>query len=94
MILVLLDYKVSPQAILDLRPAHLDWLRAGMADGRLIAAGRKVPVTGGMFMARGSLGEVRDWIATDPFAIAGAAEYTLEEIEVTLTAPGLEPLAS
>jgi uncharacterized protein YciI len=93
MILVLLSYKVDAEAIGALRPAHRDWLAEGVAAGRVLAAGRKVPVTGGLFLARGTLDAVRAWVATDPFAIAGAADYELAEVEVTMTAPGLESLS-
>ena len=44
MILVLLTYKVDIAEIDALRPAHVDWLKQGVADGRLAVAGRKVPV--------------------------------------------------
>lgn len=93
MILVLLSYKVDAEAIAALRPAHRDWLAEGMAAGRVLAAGRKVPVTGGLFMARGTLDEVRAWAAADPFATAGVADYEFVEVEVTMTPPGLESLS-
>ncbi len=92
MILVLLTYKVDIAQIDELRPAHVDWLKQGVADGRLLVAGRKVPVTGGFFMARGSLEEVQAWAATDPFATAGAAEYAFVEVAPSILAPGLEAL--
>ncbi|MET3724254.1 YciI family protein [Sphingomonas trueperi] len=92
MILVLLTYKVDIAQIDELRPAHVDWLKQGVADGRLLVAGRKVPVTGGFFMARGSLEEVQAWAATDPFATAGAAEYAFIEVAPSILAPGLEAL--
>nr|WP_315380970.1 YciI family protein [uncultured Sphingomonas sp.] len=92
MILVLLTYKVDIAQIDELRPAHVDWLKQGVADGRLLVAGRKVPVTGGFFMARGSLDEVQAWAATDPFATAGAAEYAFVEVAPSILAPGLEAL--
>lgn len=92
MILVLLTYKVDISEIDALRPAHVDWLNQGVADGRLLVAGRKVPVTGGFFMARGSLDEVQAWAATDPFATAGAAEYAFIEVAPSILAPGLEAL--
>ncbi len=92
MILVLPTYKVDISEIDALRPAHVDWLKQGVADGRLLVAGRKVPVTGGFFMARGSLDEVQAWAATDPFATAGAADYAVIEVAPGIFAPGLESL--
>jgi uncharacterized protein YciI len=93
MILVLLTYKLSPDVIAELRAGHRAWLAEGVATGRLLAAGRKVPVTGGMFMARGTIDEVKAWVTSDPFAVAGAADYEFIEIEVTMAAPGLESLS-
>ncbi|WP_313535878.1 YciI family protein [Sphingomonas sp.] len=92
MILVLLTYKVDIAQIDELRPAHVDWLKQGVTDGRLLVAGRKVPVTGGFFMARGTLEEVKAWAAGDPFATAGAAEYEFIEVAPSILAPGLEAL--
>jgi uncharacterized protein YciI len=92
MIVVLLSYKVDLAEIDRLRPAHIDWLKAGLAEGRLLMAGRKVPVTGGMFIARGSLDEVKAWAATDPFALEGAADYDFHEVAPSILAPGLEAL--
>lgn len=93
MIVVLLHYVVDLSEIDALRPAHIDWLKQGLADGILLAAGRKVPVTGGMFLARGTLEAVQAWATTDPFAVAGAAEYSFTEIAPSIVAPGLEALA-
>ena len=92
MILVLLTYKVDIAEIDALRPAHVDWLKQAVTDGRLLVAGRKVPVTGGFFMARGTLDEVQVWAAGDPFATAGAAEYEFIEVAPSILAPGLEAL--
>lgn len=92
MILVLLTYKVDLSVIDALRPAHVDWLKQAVADGRLAVAGRKVPVTGGFLMARGTLEDVKAWAATDPFATAGAADYDFIEVAPSILAPGLESL--
>ena len=70
-----LSYTVDPQQITDLRPAHLEWLRTARDDGRLLLSGRKVPVTGGMLIVKGSEDEVRAWCETDPFFTEGVAEY-------------------
>jgi uncharacterized protein YciI len=93
MIVVLLSYKVDPSEIDRLRPAHLEWLKQGLADGMLLASGRKMPVTGGMLLCRGTLDAVKAWTASDPFAIEGVADYEIFEIATSMTAPGLEALA-
>ena len=93
MIAVLLDYKVPIEDIDRHRAAHLDWLRQGVADGRLLLAGRQVPVTGGMFLAQGTKEEVSAWAATDPFAVHDLADYRFIEVAPSVVAPGLEALA-
>ncbi|MET0308888.1 MAG: YciI family protein [Sphingomonas sp.] len=92
MIVVSLNYVVDASVIDAARPAHIDWLKQGLADGKLLAAGRKVPMTGGLLIARGTIDDVRAWCATDPFAVQGLAEYDFTEVAPSLFAPGLEPL--
>ncbi|EGF90228.1 YCII-related domain protein [Asticcacaulis biprosthecium C19] len=92
MIIVLLTYKVSTEELDTSIDAHRDWLMASIEAGRLLAAGRKVPRTGGMLLARGDLDQVKTWAATDPFAVNGLADYDFTEVAVTLTADGLDGL--
>lgn len=92
MIVALLTYKV-PKAQVDAhRLAHVDWLKQGVADGRVLFAGRKETADGGMFVARGSLDEIRTWALEDPFAIHDLCDYQFVEIVPTIFAPGLESL--
>lgn len=93
MIVVLLTYKVDIAEIDRLRPAHLAWIKAACDAGTLLVSGRKVPVTGGMLMVRGTVEDARAWCATDPFAIEGVADYEFIEIAPSMVAPGLESLA-
>ncbi|RYE03412.1 MAG: GTP cyclohydrolase [Sphingomonadales bacterium] len=92
MIVVLLSYKVDPSEITALRPAHLDWLQRGLESGKLLLSGRKVPVTGGMLLVRGTLDEVQAWCAEDPFALHDVASYEYFEYAPSMAAPGLESL--
>lgn len=92
MILVLLSYKVPIETIDALRPAHVAWLKDALADGTLLVAGRRTPATGGVLLVRGSLDAAKAWAATDPFAIADAADYSFVEFAPSILAPGLEPL--
>lgn len=92
MIVVSLHYKVDAAVIDAARPAHIEWLKQGLADGMLLAAGRKVPMTGGLLIARGTIDAVRTWCATDPFAVQGLADYDFTEVAPSLFAPGLESL--
>lgn len=92
MIVVLLSYKVPPEVIETLRPAHVAWLRQGVDDGVLLVAGRQTPPTGGVLLVRGGLAEAQAWAAADPFAVAGAADYRFVEFAPSVVAPGLESL--
>ncbi|QIG81155.1 YciI family protein [Stakelama tenebrarum] len=92
LVIVELTYKVDPAEITELRPAHLEWLREGLMAGRLALSGRKMPVTGGMLIVRGTVEEAQAWCASDPFALADVAEYRFFAFEPSLAAPGLESL--
>jgi len=94
MIVVMLHYTAPIEALDAQLAAHRDWLKTSMDSGRLLAAGRNVPRTGGMFLARGTLDEVQAWAKTDPFAVHGLADYSFTEVAVTVTAQGMEALAS
>ncbi|KQN93113.1 GTP cyclohydrolase [Sphingomonas sp. Leaf231] len=93
MIVIVLHYVVPIEQIDAHRAAHLAWLRDAADDGRLLFAGRQVPLTGGMIAARGTRAEVEAWAATDPFALNGLAEYSFIEVAPSIVAPGLEALA-
>ncbi len=93
MIVIELTYVVPTEQIDAHRGPHLDWLREAAASGRLLFAGRQVPLTGGMIAARGTRAEVEAWAATDPFALHGLAEYRFIEVAPSVLAPGLEALA-
>lgn len=75
LVVVELSYTVPPEQVADLRPAHLEWLQGGLDAGKLMLSGRKMPVTGGMLIVKGSVEEVRSWCETDPFFTEGVAEY-------------------
>ena len=93
MIVVILDYIVAPDMVDAHRPAHIEWLKQGLAAGMLMVAGRQVPATGGMLIARGDMAAVRAWAATDPFAIHAVADYRFIEMTPSMLAPGLDALA-
>lgn len=92
MIVALLTYKVEKAKIDAHRLAHVDWLKQGVSDGRVLLAGRKQNADGGMFVARGSLEEVKAWALNDPFAVEHLCDYQFVEIVPTILAPGLEAL--
>ena len=61
--------------------------------GAFIAAGREVPLRGGLIVATGvDRAEVEALIAKDPYVIEGVAEYDVREYDVVLALPGTEGL--
>ncbi|PZU59083.1 MAG: GTP cyclohydrolase [Sphingobium sp.] len=92
MFIISLTY-VAPIAELDSHlDAHRAWLAQGIADGWLLAAGRKVPREGGILIARGERDDIAAKAATDPFVVNRVAEFALIEFAPAMVAPGLEML--
>lgn len=54
MFVVNLTYKAPLDEIDRVRDAHMEWVKAGYADGIFIASGAKRPRTGGVILARGA----------------------------------------
>lgn len=92
MFLMILTYKTGMEAVEAHVSAHMQWLEQGYADGLLIASGRKVPRTGGVLLAQGSLEAIEALAARDPFTIHDVAEYQIIEFAPTRAAKGLEGL--
>lgn len=73
--------------------AHRAWLRTNVEAGVFIAAGREIPLQGGVIVATGvTRDEVDSIIATDPFFIEKVAGYDVREYDVLLATPGTEAL--
>ncbi len=73
--------------------AHRAWVREHAELGVFIAAGREVPLQGGLLVTVGVTREaVNAIIAKDPFIMGGVAEYDVREYDVVLAAPGAEAL--
>lgn len=91
--LALLDY-IRPVEELDAQlAAHRDWLNQGIANGSILAAGRRVPRTGGVIFARGeSLEAVTAMLAEDPFQQHGLATAEVIPFEASLAAESLSGL--
>jgi uncharacterized protein YciI len=92
MIVATVTYRAETAKIDAMRPAHLEWLKQGMAEGRLLAAGRQVPMVGGILLARGSRDAIEAWCATDPYVAHDLADYSFAEFLPGMFAPGLESL--
>ncbi|MGW7007810.1 YciI family protein [Streptomyces sp. NPDC054933] len=72
-------------------PDHVAWLEKQYEGRTIIASGRKQPRDGGVLIAVApDRAAVEALIATDPFSIAGVADYRVIEFTATKTAPALE----
>lgn len=84
---------VKPQEEADrLMEPHMAWVQQGYDSGMFLASGRKVPRTGGVILARGERADIEAFVADDPFAVHGVADYEITEVALTRTADGLEAL--
>ena len=92
MFLLSLTYKVPLDVVDRHLDAHVAWLKEGYASGMVLASGRKVPRSGGMIFARGEREAVEAYARRDPFAVNGVADYAVAEVNLTMTADGLEGL--
>ncbi|MFC6879109.1 MULTISPECIES: YciI family protein [Actinomadura] len=92
MFILLLHYAPgSLDAIDRLVPEHYAFVDRYLADGTFLLAGRRVPRTGGVFLASGTDRERVERIAAeDPFHRSGAVTYEIIEVRPTRSAlPGL-----
>ena len=92
MFLLSLTYKVPLDVVDRHLDAHVAWLKEGYASGMFLASGRKIPRTGGMIFAQGERASVEAFARLDPFAVNGVADYAVTEVNLTMTAEGLEGL--
>ena len=94
MYVVTLTYTAPLARIDELLGAHVAWLEQNYDTGVLLASGRRVPRTGGVLLVSGALPrpELDAVLATDPFAVAGVANYDVVEFVASKTAPGLTAL--
>lgn len=92
MYVVSLSYRV-PQDIVDYHnDAHIAWLQKAFDDGVFIAAGRKVPRTGGLLLSRADRATLDASLAQDPFYSNGVADFDVVEFHAGRVAPGFENL--
>lgn len=84
---------VKPQEEADrLMEPHMAWVNEGYDTGLFLASGRKVPRTGGVILAKGERTAIEAFVACDPFAVHGVADYAITEVALTRTADGLDDL--
>lgn len=90
MFAILVTYVRPLNEIDALLDAHVRFLDEHFADGTFLAAGRQVPRTGGVILARsGDRAALEKLLTQDPFAIHGAATYQVVEFLASRTAPDL-----
>lgn len=92
MYVVSLTYRV-PQDIVDFHnDAHIAWLQKAFDDGVFIAAGRKVPRTGGLLLSQAERSVLDASLQQDPFYSNGVADFEVVEFHAGRVAPGYEIL--
>jgi uncharacterized protein YciI len=85
-----LTYVAPAEAIDRARPAHLEWLEAEVASGRLILTGRLESANGGVLITSDlSTAEAEDVIAGDPYTAEGLVHYDRVGFTAGRRAPGL-----
>lgn len=80
---ILVTYVAPLSRIDELLDEHRAWLDEQYRAGRFFAAGRQVPRTGGVILARLGAAEATALAATDPFARAGVATHQVVEFVPT-----------
>jgi uncharacterized protein YciI len=72
------------------RPAHVDWIKKEIAEGRLLLAGRQESETGGVLITGDIDTEAADdLMAKDPYTLAELVSYQRIGFNAALRAPGL-----
>ncbi|WDZ95184.1 YciI family protein [Herbaspirillum sp. WKF16] len=91
MFVISITYTKPASEIDSLLTAHKKFLNQQYADGVFLMSGRKVPRTGGIILADCSdRAEMEAIVESDPFYIAGVAEYEITEFVPSMTAEALE----
>lgn len=82
---------LQPLDVIDkTRPAHVEWLAAEVAAGRVVLAGRQENQGGGVLVTGDiSTEEAQQLIDSDPYETAGLVRYERLSFNGTLRAPGL-----
>ncbi len=93
MFIISITYIRPPEDVENHLKAHRDFLKIQYANGHFITSGRKVPVTGGIILAKAnSIEELNNIIIRDPFYIEKIASYEVIEFTPTMVGVGFESL--
>ena len=83
-------YTQPPDVVEKTRPAHLEFLNAEIAAGRLLLAGRQEDGSGGVLVTGDiSTADAQDLVARDPYTHAGVANYERTSFNGAFRAAGL-----
>ena len=95
MFVILVRYEKPLDEIDRLLPDHRAFLEEGYQAGYFVLSGPQVPRTGGVILARAAnRTAIERLLQRDPFHLAGAATYTVIEVEPTRLVPELGLLQS
>ena len=85
MLIALSNYTKSLEEVDSHRNSHIDYIKNLVSTQKLLAAGRQIPATGAVIIAKNiSLDEFKKILADDPYCKAGVAEYKIIEFHPTL----------
>ncbi|MBV6702273.1 YciI family protein [Kitasatospora aureofaciens] len=91
MFILELTYIAPLERIEAAHPEHVAWLDSNYASGVFIASGPKDPRDGAVIVAVGvDRAQIEDITKSDPFSVAGLAEYTITNFLAMKTSPALE----
>ncbi len=83
-------YLQPPDVVEQTRPAHLELLKAEVAAGRHLLAGRQEDESGAMLITGDiSAEDAQDIVDRDPYTPAGVARYDAVSFNGAFRAPGL-----
>jgi uncharacterized protein YciI len=90
--LIVLTYVKPLEEVDAVLPAHVAWLEQGYEQGLFLAAGRRIPRTGGVIVTRGEREAVEALAASDPLVKGGIATIEVIAFTATSAAPAIADL--
>ncbi|WP_127783714.1 YciI family protein [Rhodococcus sp. X156] len=91
MFLLELTYVAPTDQVDTVRAEHMAWVDAQFQTGVFLLSGRKQAQDGGVILAAGDdRAAVEALVASDPFTVAGVAEYRITQFSATRAAPVLQ----
>ncbi|MDP3371772.1 MAG: YciI family protein [Candidatus Paracaedibacteraceae bacterium] len=83
--IVIIRYLVALDTILEIRPAHVDFLKKHYSDGTFIVSGPQIPRTGGVILAKAiNRHALLSILKNDPFCVNNYAEYQIFEFTINM----------